>query len=67
MKILKRGTPPDEIPYTVICHICHSKLEFLAKEGKITHDQRDGNYISITCPVCNTILHTSIEHNSYYN
>ena len=52
MKILKLGTPPAERVYRVTCDQCKSELEFLEKEAKFNFDQRDGNFLSLNCPVC---------------
>jgi hypothetical protein len=52
MKVLKVGRFPEDKVYVVTCGYCKSEIEFAQKEGKITSDQRDGDYISITCPIC---------------
>ena len=60
MEILFRGTPPEEKEYTGECYYCKTKVKFKAKEGKTTYDQRDGNFISISCPVCNKPITVSV-------
>lgn len=52
IEIIKRGKPPGEIGYEVTCHNCKSELRFKGSDAKYSNDQRDGNYLSIDCPVC---------------
>lgn len=52
MKILQRGSLPGEKIYRAVCHSCMSHIEFEQREGKIVHDQRDGGYVTVDCPVC---------------
>jgi len=52
MEIISRGTPPSEKIHKIKCNNCNSLIQFTEGEGKIVHDQRDGNSISIICPVC---------------
>jgi RNase P subunit RPR2 len=62
MEILKRGVSPHEKKYEVTCERCKSELRFLAYEGTVTRDQRDGDYITIQCPVCAHLIHTNLYH-----
>lgn len=59
MRVIKRGTPPSDRPYLVECRTCKSEIEFLRIEAKFTPDQRDGDYLTIKCPVCHDEIHTS--------
>jgi len=52
MKILKEGKLPQEKTYTATCRDCKTVFEFKQKEAKMNYDQRDGNYLSVNCPVC---------------
>lgn len=52
MKILKAGTPPSERWYEGKCYSCLTEVEFQAKEAKLQVDQRDGDYLKVTCPIC---------------
>jgi hypothetical protein len=47
--------PPDpgSKKYVCRCRECDSKIEFLRKEGTVTRDHRDGDFITFHCPVCN--------------
>lgn len=60
MKIIERGTKPTDKVYTVRCRQCETKFEFEKHEGKVTCDQRDGDYISIVCPVCLNQVTTNV-------
>lgn len=53
MKIIKRGVVPEEREMTGTCNNCSTIIECLAGEAKHHHDQRDGDYSLIICPVCN--------------
>ncbi len=52
INILKRGSIPAEKVYRATCRKCNSVLAFTQLDGKVVYDQRDGNYVAITCPVC---------------
>ena len=64
MKILQRGTPPAEAVHTGICHTCNTEVEFARSEGKITYDQRDGDFVTVKCPVCGASIHSQITYGS---
>lgn len=51
MKILVEGSLPSEKIYTCTCRKCSTKFEFKRAEGKEHFDQRDGNSISVICPL----------------
>jgi RNase P subunit RPR2 len=51
MKIIKRGTPPEDKKIRWTCKHCGSILEAKQSEGRTVHD-RDGTMIEFTCPVC---------------
>lgn len=51
MEIIETGKLPEKKVYTVRCPSCNTKFKFKQEEGNITFDQRDGNYIAITCPL----------------
>jgi endogenous inhibitor of DNA gyrase (YacG/DUF329 family) len=52
MKILKQGALPEEKVYRSKCHHCKTEFEYQQKEAKLTHDQRDGSFLTIACPFC---------------
>lgn len=56
MKIIRHGVIPEEVPYQATCRNCHTEFEFLQREGKVTRDQRDGDFVSVHCPVCQTLV-----------
>ena len=57
MRILKRGIKKEEIKYIGRCYSCSSIIEAIGKEIKHNYDQRDGDYNTIVCPVCNDITY----------
>lgn len=56
IKIIKRGTPPEEVIYHGTCHRCGTEIEFQRKDAKFDGDQRDGWYLKVACPVCTGII-----------
>lgn len=52
MKIIYKGIKPSETVHRATCNTCSSTMEFQRHEGAIFYDQRDGDTISIECPVC---------------
>lgn len=60
MKIIKKGILPKERMHRAKCYNCKTEIEFKEEEAVIIYDQRDGNYLSITCPVCGSNITKSI-------
>ena len=59
MKILERGTLPNEIVFRVTCSKCKSKLEFTAGEAKHGTDWRDSHdeWWKVDCPACLSLVY----------
>lgn len=64
MKIITRGIPPEEKLYRSLCIYCKTVFQYIAKEAKLVSDQREGDYLSIACPVCNQPV-TQNPHRTY--
>ena len=52
MQIIKRGVRPANRVYRASCDGCNSVIQFVHSEATVHIDQRDGNYLTIKCPVC---------------
>lgn len=52
IEVVKRGTPPKEKPFRVVCGHCYSTLKFLESDAQKYDDGRCGTYYQIDCPVC---------------
>lgn len=52
MRIIEQGRLPESQTYEVTCRHCRTRFEFARGEAKHNHDQRDGDYLSIACPLC---------------
>ena len=52
MRIITRGQIPEDNPYRATCYHCKTVVEFFQKEGKITRCQRDGDSVTVICPLC---------------
>jgi hypothetical protein len=57
MDIIKRGTPPGERIYTGSCRGCGTEVKFKRDEAEVYSDQRDGETVSVACPVCHAIIY----------
>ncbi len=52
MRIVKYGTDPSDNKVKAKCQNCGTVIEFMPREADRVHDQRDGDYWQIKCPVC---------------
>lgn len=52
VEIIERGVPRGQPTFTTRCSGCDSKLKVSKGDGKLTFDQRDGDYVTVSCPVC---------------
>ena len=59
MEIIKRGKLPLK-EYEAKCSYCGTEVRFHEKEGKITYDQRDGNFITVLCPICHSRINKNL-------
>jgi len=60
MEIIKRGIKPSEKQYEATCRNCDTQIRFFAAEAVRKSDQRDGDYLSIACPVCDRDIYLSV-------
>jgi len=52
MEIIKRGQVPEEKTYEATCRRRSTDVRFPQQEAKRTFDQRDGDFLTVKCPVC---------------
>lgn len=52
MRIIEQGRLPESQAYECTCRHCRTRFEFARGEAKYNDDQRDGDYLSIPCPLC---------------
>lgn len=64
MKIICRGVDPKEHTWRGTCLNCKTLVEFSKAEARYNHDQRDGDYLTVTCPVCGGDIHSAV-HQSW--
>jgi hypothetical protein len=62
MKVIHQGNNPATVPLQCTCGQCRSVIEFLPFEAKRTFDQREGDFYSITCPVCQFTITTDVRN-----
>jgi endogenous inhibitor of DNA gyrase (YacG/DUF329 family) len=60
MKILKKGKRPEDKVYHAECTNCNTEVEFKYSEAKHIFDQRDGDYLTVKCPVCKQFIYTGV-------
>lgn len=67
MKIIKEGRKPELDTFRMNCSHCGAIFEIMRLEGRVVHDQRDGDYIEHACPTCSRNCSASIgARPSYY-
>lgn len=59
MKIIHLGSVPENRVYQAVCYHCRSTIEFEQREAEHVHDQCDGDFLRIECPVCRHMITTS--------
>lgn len=52
MRIIRRGTPPEEQLINTTCTNCNTEFEFYKKEARLETD-RNEILLVIECPICN--------------
>jgi len=57
MEIIKRGVPPGERVYTGVCRNCSTEVRFKRSKAEVHEDQRDGEFVSVCCPVCHSLIY----------
>lgn len=62
--ITKRGTPPEQLVHEATCTHCKTEYEFTRDEAKYISDQRDGDCLKTTCPVCKREVFTAANKGS---
>lgn len=60
VKVTTPGILPKDIKYTATCTECMCRFEFTGDDGKTSHDQREGSFITIGCPTCNKPVHQKV-------
>lgn len=61
IEVIRRGHLPENDQFDVQCTHCKSDLRFQRKDGRFTSDQRDGDFLTIDCPVCNHAVHVAAD------
>lgn len=65
VEVIVKGSAPEDRVYRATCRHCSSLLAFKRSEAIFTSDQRDGDYVSVICPVCSSSV--NVAANSYQN
>lgn len=72
MNIIKEGIKPKDRKYQLTCQTCATVFNIFEYEGTKSHDQREGDFISCKCPICDQIVNHQISPsqamiNAYWN
>lgn len=57
IEVIRRGHLPENDQFEAECCKCKSQLRFLRSDARHTSDQRDGDFVTVTCPVCQGPVH----------
>ena len=60
IKLITKGKKPEEKIYQGKCLNCYSVVQASPSDGRVTSDQRDGNFFTFNCPNCNHNMHIDI-------
>ena len=60
MEILKPGKLPEDGSAEPLCRHCGCEFRVRQGEGAYHSDQRDGDFISFTCPTCRKSVTVSV-------
>lgn len=60
VEIIERGQLPSETVYDATCGNCRTKIRFKRGDAKYFFDQRDGDFLSIACPVCSFVIYKDV-------
>lgn len=52
IRIIKRGTPPEQLLHYATCNHCGTEYEFTHNEAVPCRGRCDGDYLKPRCPVC---------------
>ena len=58
MKVISRGSLPEDQLYRTSCSNCKSVLEYQKKEASIVTDRNEVSYV-LVCPVCSHSIYIS--------
>ncbi len=57
MRIIKQGQLISDQLFEATCRTCGTEIEFARKEAENIFDQREGDYLQIDCPLCNSMIY----------
>lgn len=61
VEIIREGKLPGLKQVKHECSNCHTIFKFLLNEARVTFDQRNGDFATIQCPLCNSACHVGLE------
>lgn len=64
IEIIQRGTLPGERQHQTRCGACQTIFSFGETDARRISDQRDGDYLTLPCPVCQRPVNKAV-HSPY--
>ena len=61
MKVIRPGVLPENVEIESTCRYCKCLFSYTKKEAFYRSDQRDGDYLEISCPTCARPVTLSVE------
>jgi DNA-directed RNA polymerase subunit RPC12/RpoP len=61
MEIISMGKDPQKVKYVGTCRTCGTRVKFERREAEYHSDQRDGDYLSVKCPECQSEIYASVK------
>lgn len=62
VNIIERGLKPSDREYRVTCRVCDTVFEFFGYEANYHQDERDSDFYTICCPVCDSTVSQSVDN-----
>ena len=61
VEIIHRGEKPSQRKYVGRCRVCHTTIRCIGADITVHTDQRDGDYRTVPCPVCQEAIYVREE------
>lgn len=65
IEIIKQGRLPEEKRWSFICRNCDTHFTAQKKDGQYFSNQRDGEALTVSCPLCKTSVTSYTEYKTH--
>ncbi len=59
IEIVRMGLAPSQKQYHAVCNKCQTEIKFLRYDATYVTDQRDGDFLKVSCPTCDNPITTT--------